>query len=97
MVRIILFLKNLFAKKKTFKDHIHLCYSHDADYLVKSKYIVIGGYKNHRGFKLVYNVWEVGVCDQCCKTYKRKVATNISSSRLYNKFGIKIKLIKTNN
>lgn len=88
--KIVLFIKNLINfNRYRFKKIIHNCDSVDSTYHIKGKYIST---KSIAGTcKLVYNVYQHGTCDICIKPYRNKIATNISASRLFNKYGIRFK------
>lgn len=87
---IKLFIKNLFVKHNKFKISIHKCFGIDAEYLVIPKYVRKKGGKSW--IRVIrYDIYEIGKCLHCENNYKTKIATNITSSRLYNKYDIRIK------
>jgi len=86
---IIVFIVNLFSKRKVYKKYVHICHSYNSEHVVKSKLVSNG--KIGKGKLCVrYNVYERGICIECVKPFNYKVATNIPASRVYTKFNIKI-------
>jgi len=86
---IIVFIVNLFSKRKVYKKNVHICYSNNHEHFARAKYVRTGSV-GKGSFSLKYNVYERSICDECNKRYNYKVATNITIGKLICKYKIKV-------